>query len=155
MSYPAEIIERPETRLGAVRHGGPDPEMGVAVRKGGGCVGAAGSWSQTRGMAGVFYDSPMEVAPEALRSDAGVILTEDAPLPDGLVEVRLPGGRHAILHLTGPYEQLPDAWNWLYASWLPEQGVAPGGVPFEIYLNDPTTVPPSELKTDICVPLAP
>ncbi|MFG6637937.1 GyrI-like domain-containing protein [Sulfitobacter sp. 1A12126] len=38
--------------------------------------------------------------------------------------------------------------------WLPASGYEPGDAPiFEAYLNDPSQVPQSELRTDIHLPL--
>jgi len=55
--------------------------------------------------------------------------------------------------MQGPYTQLGEAYNQI-ESWLKQNNRMARGNPFEIYLNDPSTVKdPSEIKTDIYQPL--
>ncbi len=47
-----------------------------------------------------------------------------------------------------------DAYRWLLGVWLPESGREADDAPmFEVYLNDPRQTPPTELLTDIHLPL--
>ena len=63
------------------------------------------------------------------------------------------GGEVLIAHMQGPYTQLGEAYNQI-ESWLKQNNRMARGNPFEIYLNDPSTVKdPSEIKTDIYQPL--
>jgi AraC family transcriptional regulator len=69
--------------------------------------------------------------------------------------IDLPGGRHAVLHYRGPYSDMNGAWRWLYGDWLPRSGEEVADRPaFDAYLNDPRAVPPAQLRTDLCLPLA-
>ena len=50
--------------------------------------------------------------------------------------------------------ELPKAYEWLFGTWLPRQGLEPADrPPFEEYLNDPRGLPPAEWRTAVCVPL--
>ncbi len=65
------------------------------------------------------------------------------------------GGEYAVLRHNGPYADMHKAYQWLYAEWLPKSGrqIKDSGM-FEEYLNNPRDVPPTELLTDIYMPLA-
>jgi putative flavoprotein involved in K+ transport len=68
--------------------------------------------------------------------------------------VTLAGGRHAVLLHVGPYAELHRAYTWLYREWLPTSGAVVADRPcVEEYLNNPRQVPPSELRTEIGLPL--
>ena len=51
-------------------------------------------------------------------------------------------------------EELSRTYERIYAGWLPESGREPLGPCMEIYLNDPNTTPPADLRTEIWIPLA-
>ena len=93
--------------------------------------------------------------PEELRSFAGLML-DLGVVEDGVVRVvDIPGGRHAVVRHQGPYAELGAVYRWLYGEWLPNSGHTPGDSPcYEEYLNNPRDVPPTELLTEIHMPLA-
>jgi AraC family transcriptional regulator len=137
-----------------VAHTGPYPEIGGAFEKLSAIISARGLWPAVRGGVAVYYDDPAAVEPRALRSHAGFVLDDAAEMPAGLDEVRLAAGPAAVLHFRGPYSGLQSAYDYLYGVWLPKSGrEAADAPPFEVYLNDPSEVPPEDLLTDIVVPL--
>jgi effector-binding domain-containing protein len=77
-----------------------------------------------------------------------------ASVPAGeLGTSELPGGLVAKTTLRGPYDGLKDAYDALH-SWIHEQpGVDDANGPWESYIDDPTTVEPSQLRTEIIWPL--
>lgn len=153
--YPFEIRDCAPQRLAALPHKGPYPEIGRAFQQVAAVFTAQNLWGHARGMAGVYYDSPADVPEPDLRSHAGVILVDGVSMPSDLEEVLLPGGRHAVLTLKGPYSGLPAAWDHMYCTDLPQSGETPAdSPPFEIYLNDPSDTAPADLITEIHVPLA-
>jgi AraC family transcriptional regulator len=155
LDYPFDIRDCAPLRLAALAHSGPYPEIASSFERLGGVLAAHGLWPKTRGLVGVYYDSPGAVPDSALRSHAGAVLPDDVPVPDGLDELHLPGGRHAVLTLRGPYSGLAAAWQHLYATAMPEAGVSPADAPaFEVYLNDPYDAQPEDFLTEIRVPLA-
>jgi AraC family transcriptional regulator len=54
----------------------------------------------------------------------------------------------------GPYSDMRAAYEWLYGTWLVQSGREAVDAPvFEEYLNSPKETAPSELLTEICLPL--
>jgi AraC family transcriptional regulator len=150
-----QITERPALRVAAVHHVGPYQQIGGAFARLGEIAGKAGLFGHAGSqMIGVYHDDPRTVAPEQLRSDAGVTVAKDVTLPAGLEEVHVDGGKYAMTTHIGPYEQLPDTWRRLMGEWLPASGHRTrAGVSYEIYGNDPTTTPPPLLETEIYIPI--
>jgi AraC family transcriptional regulator len=151
-----EISEMPEMKAGGIRHVGPYNQISQAFGQLGAIAGPAGLFQHPgAAMIAIYHDLPAATPPEQLRSDAGVVVTGDTPLPDGLTEQRLPAGRYARTKHVGPYEQLPGVWTRFLGEWLPAHGHRLRETPtYEIYRNDPTTVKPEELETDLYAPLA-
>jgi hypothetical protein len=65
----------------------------------------------------------------------------------------LPGGPVARVTHVGAHDELPLAYFPLLA-WVHERGHAPAGPLRERYLDDPATVPPERLRTEVSVPLS-
>jgi len=154
MSYPFEIRDCEALRLAALPHKGAYHEIGKAFEQVAAIFTARGLWPHARGFVGVYYDSPADVPEPDLRSHAGAVVSAELDMPEGLDEVPLIGGRHAVLTLKGPYSGLPAAWTHLYGTELPRAEVMPADAPpFEVYLNDPASTAPEDLLTEIRVPL--
>ncbi|MBC2804048.1 AraC family transcriptional regulator [Rhizobium ruizarguesonis] len=105
-------------------------------------------------MIGIYLDDPDIVAEEKLRSIACVTgaadVTADAPFERRTID----GGDYAVLRHEGPYANMPKSYQWLFAEWLPKSGrQLKDRVMFEEYLNNPREVSPTELLTDIHMPL--
>ncbi len=153
--FPVEITTSPARRLMAVPHRGPYIEISKAFEKLGAIVASRDLGRHVSGMVGVYYDDPAAVDAANLRSHAGLVVGADLPVADGLDDVRLPGGRTAILRFKGHYSGLPAAYDYLYGTWLPASGHEARNSPvFEDYLNSPMDTAPDDLLTDICLPLA-
>jgi len=72
---------------------------------------------------------------------------------EGRVEAgELPAGKALTDLHTGPYSSLEETYNRILAH-AKEQRLVPTGVCYELYLNDPATTPPEELKTEVFFPL--
>lgn len=155
LMFPVEINDQPARRLATIPHKGPYPEIGRAFDKLHAVLATNGLGDRACGLAAVYFDDPASVAPSELRSAAAVEVGEDFAIEAPLEEVRLPAGRHAVMHVTGPYSQLTDAYDALYCTWLPTSGEEPGPSPaFEVYRNTPRDTRPDALLTDIMLPLA-
>jgi AraC family transcriptional regulator len=77
-----------------------------------------------------------------------------APDPASGVELgEVAGGTAACVMHMGPYERLGEAYE-AAQTWLQQNGKTPSGPPREIYLNDPGSVGPDELLTEIAFPIA-
>lgn len=152
--YPVEIKDLPARRLATLPHTGSYMEISRTCQ-------ALCTMIATRNWTGpemrlicVYYDDP-EIVPEAeLRSRAGVVVDEGFIMEPPLEEVRLAAGPHAVLMHRGPYSSLGAAHQWLYGQWLVNSDREPADAPpFEDYRNSPRDTPPSELLTEICLPL--
>ncbi|WP_166416863.1 AraC family transcriptional regulator [Cochlodiniinecator piscidefendens] len=148
-------VEQVEARrLAATPHKGPYIEIGGAFEKISAIAGLRGLWPQVEGMVGVYYDDPNAVAEADLRSHAGLQISAAAAMPEGLEEVQLPAGKHAVLLFKGPYAGLRSAYDYMFGEWVPKAAHELAHSPsYEVYLNSPADTAPEELLTQICVPL--
>ncbi|RBI83606.1 hypothetical protein DRV85_14750 [Rhodosalinus halophilus] len=94
----------------------------------------------------VYYDYD----PARLSFRAGVFVSEeDAARPaEGVSSDRTPGGK--ALHFThvGPYATLRDDYGEMMA-WVERQGLTLVAPTWEVYVDDPETVPEAELRTEV------
>jgi AraC family transcriptional regulator len=103
---------------------------------------------------GLYLDDPTSVPEAKLRSKACVTLHEDIQISAPLERVAIAGGPYAVLRHTGPYADMKPAYQWLYGVWLVHSGLEAADTPvFEEYLNSPRDTAPSDLVTDIYLPL--
>ncbi len=152
--YSVEIRDVPALRLAALRHTGSYMDIGGSFERLFALAAPRGLVGPDSQCVGRYYDDPESVATSALRSDACMTLSAGA-VPDGALElIEQPACRCAIVRHRGPYAELERAYRWLFRTWLPQSGEEPDDQPcFEIYLNDPRQLPPTEWLTDVCLPL--
>jgi AraC family transcriptional regulator len=154
MTYQAVIRETPTLRVAALAHHGDYIAIGSTFERLAALAGGQGLFGPTTRSFGIYYDDPAAVARDTLRSDA-CITVPGTWTPDGelrLLEIR--GGRYAVTLHVGPYAELQIPYSWLYGTWLPQSGEEAADAPsIEEYLNDAHVVPPSELRTEIWLPL--
>jgi AraC family transcriptional regulator len=151
-----EIKDMPELRVATLRHVGPYNRISEAFARLGQIAGPAGLLNPRPTMLAIYHDDPETTPGSELRSDAAVVVSPEARLPEGLGEQRVPGGRYARTTHLGPYEQLGDAWGRFMGEWLPRSGqrLNSDGVTYEIYRNTPEEVPKEKLETELYIPLA-
>ncbi len=67
-----------------------------------------------------------------------VMVNDDAPLPAGWVERRLPARRHAVFTHRGHVSELRPLVDAIFRRWLPRSGYEAGGNPdfVEVYGDD-------------------
>ena len=153
-AYQATIRETPALRVAALAHSGDYINIGSTFERlmaMAGGQGLLGPWTRSFG---VYYDDPASTPREALRADACVTLP-DGKVPGGDLQLReIRGGRYAVTLHVGPYAELHFPYTWLYGTWLPKSGEEAAHAPsIEEYLNDARVVPPSELRTEIWLPI--
>lgn len=153
--YPVNVQQLPAANAAGILHVGPYPDMGRAFQQLGGLIVTRGLFPQIRGMIGVYHDAPGSKPDAELRAHAAVIAAEGFPagLP-GLEYFELAGGKYAVLEHKGPPATLAAAYEWLYGTWLPKSREEPRDAPpIEMYLSDPRTTPPADIRTNILLPL--
>jgi AraC family transcriptional regulator len=145
-----------ELRVATRRHVGPYNRISEAFVRLGEIAGPAGLLNQRPTMLAIYHDDPETTPASELRSDAAVVVSDEAKLPGELGEQRVPGGRYACTTHIGPYEQLGDVWGRFMGEWLPRSGerLNSDGVTYEIYRNTPAEVPKEKLETELYIPLA-
>ncbi|MBB3452996.1 AraC family transcriptional regulator [Rhizobium sp. BK313] len=144
----------PSLPLIGVAHTGSYMQIGQAFETLFGTLYARGLARHDMRMIGVYLDDPDLVATDKLRSyacvNAGKDIAAEAPLERRTID----GGDYAVLRHKGPYADMYKAYQWLYAEWLPASGrQLRDTVMFEEYLNNPRDVAPTELLTEIYMPL--
>jgi AraC family transcriptional regulator len=140
--------------LVGVAHSGSYMDIGQAFETLYGTLFARSLFRPDMEMIGIYLDDPELVETEKLRSFACVTAIGDVPVEAPLTSQKIDGGEYAVLRHKGPYADMPKAYQWLYATWLPQSGRAiRDSVMFEKYLNNPREVAPTELLTEIHLPL--
>jgi AraC family transcriptional regulator len=135
-------------------HRGSYQQIGRVFEKLGTWFAVRGLWQPDTRMVGIYFDDPSAVPEAELRSLAGILVTIAPEVEAPYAITPIVGGACAVLQHKGPYADLPTAYQWLYGSWLPQSGHELADAPaYEEYLNDPRDTAPTELLTDICVPL--
>ena len=103
--------------------------------------------------AGLSYDSPDSALESELRYDA-CFTTRAATAPQGLHLIDHPAGRYAVYLHKGPYQMIEHVFDRLFDAVIFSGAHELRESPcVEIYLNDPTTVAPTELLTNVCIPV--
>jgi AraC family transcriptional regulator len=148
-----DIAERP---VAAILHVGPYPLIGAAFDR-------LGDWAQRN--ASIITGPPMALypgdsqttAPDELRSYAALPIAAQASIdPAGMVErITVAGGRYAVAAHNGSYAGLANAWQEFMAA-VAADGLDPDWSRpcFEVYANEPGTVPDDELITEMYQPIA-
>lgn len=154
-SMHVRVEDHPEQRVFTIRHTGPYNQIHTAFARLGEMAGQHGLFAVARGMVALYHDDPELVAPADLRSDAGLLVGDDAKCPEGLQQAHIGAGRFACAIHEGPYTTLGDTWARLMGHWLPNSTHRLGnGLSYELYLNNPVDTPEPALKTELRVPLA-
>jgi AraC family transcriptional regulator len=152
-----EVVIRdvPAMQVLTIDHVGSYMQIGKAFDALIGWLAARNLLSPEMRMIGIYYDDPGIVAEAELRSKAGVVLPDAVEVAAPVSSTHVRGGRYAVLQHKGPYADMAAAYQWLYGEWLVQSEHEAADAPvFEEYLNNPKDTAPSELLTEICLPLA-
>ncbi|MCF4099122.1 AraC family transcriptional regulator [Maritalea mediterranea] len=153
--FPVEIKTIEPMTLIGLPHQGDYMNIGRVFEPVFGWMGQAGLLPQMRHAMATYYDDPDSVPEADLRSFAGAVFAATVDVPDHFESRTIEGGRYAVLRYRGAYAEMSTAYRWLYGTWLNNSGVELRDAPcVEDYLNNPREVAPSELLTDIYMPLA-
>jgi AraC family transcriptional regulator len=156
-----EVKEMPEMHVAYVRHIGPykvDEELFARL------FNKLMTWAGPRGLLqfpetkvlAVYHDDPDITDESRLRTDACITVPEDTAVEGEVGKMTLAGSTYAIAHFEINPDQYEDAWNAVFAGWLPESGYQPADRPnFELFHGGPEEHPEGKHVVDICVPARP
>lgn len=151
-----EVRNVPEISLLSIHHHGSFMQIGEAFDRLFGWLAIRGLVGPDIRLIGVYHTDPDAYREDDLFSKAGALLKDSDAINVELPVVRttVAAGRYACLRYKGPYADMKSAYLWLFGKWLPQSGeeVRDGPV-FEEYLNNPREVAPTELLTEIYMPL--
>lgn len=152
--YEVTLKRFPGARLAVMPHKGSYQKIGGAFEQLSAWMVKHGMFGPETKMIGVYLDDPEAVAEADLRSYAGFSVPGSFNGIDGVEALTLQAGDVAAVVHKGPYAELPRAYAHLYSQWLPSSGREPADQPcFELYLNNPSQVPPTEWLTEVALPL--
>lgn len=104
----------------------------------------------------IYHDSPEITEEEKLRISVCMTVPEGTETEGDIGSMKLPAGRYAVAEFNIDMEQYGDAWNTLFAGWLPESGYQCADGPcYELYLNDPGEDPEGKHRIAIHLPVQP
>jgi AraC family transcriptional regulator len=155
-----KVEDRPATTLAYVRHVGPyagDTELFGRL------FGRIFQWAGPRGLLGpgtrmltVYHDDPGVTPPEKLRISTCLTVPAGTAADRDVGVMELPAARTAAARFEIDACDYAGAWAWVFGTWLPASGYQPAdGLPYEVYLNDPSKHPQGKHVAEICVPVKP
>jgi AraC family transcriptional regulator len=140
--------------LAALDHQGSYEEIGRTFDRLTAWAGGLGLLDGNRRWFAIYEDDPDSVPVGRLRPQAGFEAGPEVPLMEGMRRIALAPGRMATTVHQGPYADLHRVYRSLYRDWLPGSGEEADDRPcFEEYLNDPRRTRPSDLLTEVFLPL--
>ncbi len=150
------LVDFPATAVAVLEHRGDPARIGDSIRQ-------FIAWRQQAGLPprvsatfNILHVDPETTPAAEYRIDL-CAATEGAVLPNawGVMAGCIPGGRCAVLRVTGPSEWLRPAVQFLYADWLPRSGEAIRDAPvFVQRISFFPDVAESEAVTDVFLPIA-
>jgi len=153
---PLRFERRPATTVACVRHVGPYSEVGTAWRR-------LMKWGWTKLVFGspetfgLCHDDPDVTDPERVRYDACMVVAPGTRTRGDVRLRELPASRWAVTEHTGPYDGIGASYAALFARVATKEERWRLGDPpsLELYLNDPRKTRPSELRTEVWMPILP
>lgn len=161
MTVNVEVKEMPEWTVAYVRHIGPYKRNSALFER---LFTQLMSWAAPRGLLrfpetksiAVYHDDPAITDESKLRMSCCLTVPADTKVEGEIGRMVLPGGPYAVGHFELAMDEYEQAWNALYAGWLPESGYECADSPcYELYLNNPDEHPQKKCVVDICIPLKP
>jgi len=141
-----EITDLPSQPVVAIKVSAPREKMADEIRR---IYTALAAYMQAQGVeaAGPPYAS-FQFVGDQMTLDAGFPVAEALPGEGEIVAGELPGGKHAVSLHVGPFDQVGETYEALFR-WIAEQGLRPAGGPREVYLTDPQSTTPDQLRTEV------
>lgn len=84
--------------------------------------------------------------------EIGFVAAKPLPGKGDIISSEIPEGKRASVMYKGPYSQMEPVYQ-AFNEWMAVNNHTPTGIVYELYYNDPSQVPESELLTKIVFPL--
>lgn len=161
MNQGVEIRELPEMTVAYVRHVGPYQGDAKLFE---GLWGSLMSWAGPRKLVNfpetqaliVYHDDPEITEKQKLRLSVCLSVPPDTQVEGAVGKMTIPGGRYALARFNLTPEQYGDAWQWVFAHWLPGSGYQPDDRPcFEMYPGGDAPDETGKVTVDIVIPVRP
>jgi AraC family transcriptional regulator len=152
----AQVIHLDPVRIVMLRHTGSYDDIGPVFEQLWGWV-TSNSVPVQRTI-GIYWDNPDEVPVNRLRSAACVEIPSDYQVTNSgglsLILDQLAPGDYATTRYVGPHEDLARVWTDLtsYCENTVRRRISDNPA-FEVYVNDASDTPPSQLITELYMPL--
>lgn len=156
--YQVELKAVPVMKLVGIPHKGSYMGIGQGFEPLFAWLGVNGLIDDKLKAIGIYYDDPSIVDESQLRAAACAYVPalDWQSVESPMEEVNLSEGEYAVIRHIGPYANLRGVYEWFCTHWLPSSGREFDDKPvFEEYLNNAKEVAPTELITDIYLPLKP
>jgi effector-binding domain-containing protein len=98
----------------------------------------------------LYHDENFD--PDKMDVEIGFSVADFVPDGENIKGREIGGGLHASVVHKGPYSGLEPAYATL-AKWVEENGYIPLIPMRDLYLNDPASVPPEEVLTEVLFPV--
>ncbi|MCH2199678.1 MAG: SRPBCC family protein [Flavobacteriales bacterium] len=79
-------------------------------------------------------------------------VADSVEVPEGMIMEKIPGGKCLSTIHKGPYEGITSTWEMMEA-YMKENPQEMRYFPYEVYVNDPSTVAPEDIETKIVYPV--
>ena len=115
------------------------------------------AWTQPRGIDGstsyiIYHDDPHVTQEDKLRMSICVPIGDDVKVSGEIGEMTITGGTYAVGTFELATDEYMQAWEYMYAQWLPQSGYQPAAeASFERYGSDCNA--DGKTTVDICVPV--
>ncbi len=83
----------------------------------------------------------------------GLVVRKDVTLDTGMEKLELPAGKNVMLSKFGQYGTGDQEAHMAIDKYLKENGLEQNGAIWELYVNDPGTVKPEDIETEIHYPV--
>jgi AraC family transcriptional regulator len=153
-----EVKILPEMTLAYIRHIGPYQGNENLF---GNLWNRLFGWAGPRGLLGqkdlksliIYHDDPNVTSEEKLRMSVCISVPENTEVGGEIGKMTLESANYVIARFELDASQFGEAWNWVYAQWLPQSGYQPDDKPcFEMYPEEPKN---GLFTVEICVPVKP
>ncbi len=99
----------------------------------------------------LYHDDPNISLSDNLIMDLAITVPENVNVDGEIGKMVIEAGKYAVARFELTGKEFLDAWNWVFAEWLPNSGFQPDNKPcFEIYLQEPKE---GNYLIEICVPV--